>query len=460
MRTFLFSLLIVLSLGFIVAPRPAIAGYAAVTQSILPNKIAPTGFGYCVMSLARGFASNDPVAAASACATKSNLRAALKYGARIIKHPFILALVVAAGWYFGDDGEIYSDVSKRLYYVSFRGSIRQHLTESEAKAFIDSEVLIYSESNGYSSFNVTSYPNFSAVTSSFYNSSVYFDYVNSIGETGSTSLSITLLLQGSQSFSEPVSDSDWDDFLNSAIAGDVPGVAKEDMWQVFTNPDGSPNQSIISAPQYNPATVPEMTEALKWYNAGLAQSTDPNAAYYIAPEAMPLVAANAAALLAGNPLPYTDFSGQPATQPVPDDAPTYNPGVTPFPGLTQAQYEQSNNKFGQLAADAVPEFDPSSITDQWSEFDDSVTKIKETDPPWYSDFPSISDLWTIQGGVCTGFPLTVSAGGITQNIQVDSYCQPYSDYFEPALRWFLYVCTGLYLIYMLVRALSGQHVSK
>lgn len=107
-----------------------------------------------------------------------------------------------------------------------------------------------------------------------------------------------------------------------------------------------------------------------------------------------------------------------------------------FPGLTQAQYEESNEKLADAFTDA-PLSDIQDIDNQFTDFIEN--QIGTAEPPEFFDFGL---LWTPNTGQCTGFTLTATIRGQTRTIPVDQYCEPYNRYFHPVIFWMTYLLTG------------------
>jgi len=155
-----------------------------------------------------------------------------------------------------------------------------------------------------------------------------------------------------------------------------------------------------------------------------------------------------------------------ATKPADPNAPVTNQNITvtvEMPEddtISQTEYEESNNKFFQQFADATTTFqsDTDSILEKAanddSDFIDSLTS-DVANASGIPDFPSISGLWSPNGGSCVAYHSEATIAGNTRTITYDKHCPTYNSVVHPLLVWFLYISTALYVIHLAGRTFKS-----
>lgn len=227
---------------------------------------------------------------------------------------------------------------------------------------------------------------------------------------------------------------------------------------------GKPNADFFDNPKSTPIS-PRLSDAFTDVASGVAQSNNPSAPHYYPPDVIndiiearekfhkrePFV----------DPLTNTTVTPDPGENTV---NPPYAPPVTvnleglvvevevdmnwdEFPGITQEQYEQSNDKLSD-AYDSVELPDFESID---GDFIDTISQ--NPDLP-FSPF-NFGDIWPIQGGQCTGFDVSMSVRGETKQVTMDKHCPPYNEWAHPLIAWFLQLLTLLHIFHLFSRMISA-----
>jgi hypothetical protein len=211
----------------------------------------------------------------------------------------------------------------------------------------------------------------------------------------------------------------------------------------------------------NPTSTPisqPLSNALVAVARGDNQSTNPSAPNYIPPEIEQAVKDIRKKFHDGEPFvdPYTNTSVTP--QPQPSDPKPFDPSTEQkitvdakvswddFPGLTQSQYEQSNDKLA-TAIDKLEIPDPAKPN---NEFLDTVKQNPEIpfNPIRFDSF------WPIVGGQCRGFNIVMSVAGDTRTVLMDKHCPPYNEWAHPLIAWFLQLLTVLHIFHIFSRMIN------
>ncbi|MDD4864858.1 MAG: hypothetical protein PHE38_12725 [Alishewanella agri] len=244
----------------------------------------------------------------------------------------------------------------------------------------------------------------------------------------------------------------------------LPSIQEVDE-DILTDPaTGKPNADFFDNPKSTPIS-PRLSDAFTDVASGVAQSNNPSAPHYYPPDVIndiiearekfhqrePFV----------DPLTNTTVTPDPGENTV---NPPYAPPVTvnleglvvevevdmnwdEFPGITQEQYEQSNDKLSD-AYDSVELPDFESID---GDFIDTISQ--NPDLP-FSPF-NFGDIWPIQGGQCTGFDVSMSVRGETKQVTMDKHCPPYNEWAHPLIAWFLQLLTLLHIFHLFSRMISA-----
>lgn len=239
---------------------------------------------------------------------------------------------------------------------------------------------------------------------------------------------------------QDVSDGALYDSLVTAMLQDPEKAA-----QAFMVPDAWP----YPYPQIFPETVPYVPgvaesdeEALNWYLQGLAQSTDPNAAYYVAPDRLQQIAALAQQLQQAQ-------SPEGQAEALNDNL--KNP-------LTQSQLEETLKKrdaANKKEADEISATDKKPITDAYKDSGtkDEFDKLKErvTDPTKLPQLPPLPAVNQID------LPIHTPCRTITMNMFNAVLTFPNPDQctkleqVKTGLGYLLYVLTALGIVFELYR---------
>lgn len=228
---------------------------------------------------------------------------------------------------------------------------------------------------------------------------------------------------------------------------------------------GKPDDTFFDKPKHTPISPP-LSDAFESLGTGLAQDTNPSAPHYIPPELKPEVEQARDKMHNGEPFvdPFTNTTVTP--DPAPSDPDPYTPpsevvvnldGLNvnvevdmnwdDFPGLTQEQYEQSNDKL----ATSFDSVEMPDIQGSDSDFLDSVGQ--NPDLP-FSPF-DFGTLWPVTGGQCTGFAVTMSIRGDTKSVMMDKHCPPYNEWAHPLIAWFLQLLCALHIFHLFSRMISA-----
>lgn len=249
---------------------------------------------------------------------------------------------------------------------------------------------------------------------------------------------------------EPVKDVTLDD-LKQWIA-ERPEIFQDISDDILKDPvNGKPDDTFFENPSHTPVS-PQLSDALASTASGLAQNTNPSAPHYVPPEVQDAVRDALEKFHDGEPFvdPYTNTTVTPdsglGAEPTPYQPPqeltvTVKQSWEDFPGITQAQYEQSNNGWAQQLADTLP----NEQTD-WATFDDEFKDNISQNPDLPFDPFNFGSLWPITGGQCTGFSRTVSVAGNSKTIVFDKHCPPYNEWAHPFLSWFLQILAALQIL--------------
>ena len=229
---------------------------------------------------------------------------------------------------------------------------------------------------------------------------------------------------------------------------------------------GKPNADFFDNPKSTPIS-PRLSDAFTDVASGVAQSNNPSAPHYYPPDVIDDIIESREKFHKREP--FVDPLTNTTVTPDPGENttnPPYAPPVTvnvdglvvevevevdmnwdEFPGITQEQYEQSNDKLSD-AYDSVELPDFESID---GDFIDTISQ--NPDLP-FSPF-NFGDIWPIQGGQCTGFDVSMSVRGETKQVTMDKHCPPYNEWAHPLIAWFLQLLTLLHIFHLFSRMISA-----
>lgn len=244
----------------------------------------------------------------------------------------------------------------------------------------------------------------------------------------------------------------------------LPSIQEVDE-DILTDPaTGKPNADFFDNPKSTPIS-PRLSDAFTDVASGVAQSNNPSAPHYYPPDVINDIIEAREKFHQREP--FVDPLTNTTVTPDPGENttnPPYAPPVTvnleglvvevevdmnwdEFPGITQEQYEQSNDKLSD-AYDSVELPDFESID---GDFIDTISQ--NPDLP-FSPF-NFGDIWPIQGGQCTGFDVSMSVRGETKQVTMDKHCPPYNEWAHPLIAWFLQLLTLLHIFHLFSRMISA-----
>lgn len=200
---------------------------------------------------------------------------------------------------------------------------------------------------------------------------------------------------------------------------------------------GLPRPDAFEDPQFDPVSK-AFADAAEAIANGTVQHDNPNGDGYVPRDMMPNVLIQINNWHEGNTFidPFTGKEVQPEAPPA-EETPI---DWSKFPGITKAQYEASNNAWGQAAVNGKPDINSEldKLTQEQQKLTDFINEPLP-DLPYEIDFPSLFQLPTT--GQCRGFTVTGSVSGTELPIIVDKHCPPYEAWGRPVIDWFLGIMT-------------------
>ncbi|AXH73832.1 MAG: hypothetical protein [Inoviridae sp.] len=398
---------------------------------------AATNTAITVSTTIKGFAANDPYNIKSLDVPKATFMSHVKgnVGSLVKKNAWYaawLASMAAAGWAINElTNQVTAPVSThRGRCTTNYGTLGTNKTVSECNALQAS-----AWAASYGPVTMTSY--FTSI-----NGNPVYIYDLKINSTGQVMNRMGYLeaLSAFTGTPEPISDNNLYDSLISFMLQDPTKAA-----QAFMVPDVWP----YPYPQIFPDTVPYIPgvsqsdeEALNWYLQGLAQSTNPNAPYYVAPERLQQIAALAQQLQqAQSPEGQTEALNENLKSP-----------------LTQSQLEETLKKrdaTNKKEAEEISATDKKPITDAYKDSGtkDEFDKLKErvTDPSKLPQLPPLPAVNQID------LPIHTQCRTITMNMFNGVLTFPNPDQcakleqVKTGLGYLLYVLTALGIVFELYR---------
>lgn len=254
---------------------------------------------------------------------------------------------------------------------------------------------------------------------------------------------------------EAVADSDYfeqaldsdpkfiDDLINN------PDIGLDDFVDQET---GEPDPELFSDTRFDDVSE-KFSNAAESIVNGTAQSTNPtDTKTYIPPDIYNVTVNNVNQWFEGDT--FTDTFTQQTIKPddgqTPDGIPT---DWTDFPGITQKQYEGSNERW---ASSAIQELGgkPDFKTEEETAFKE-VKNFLESETPdpfkfYLADFISLPT-----SGQCRGFTIDASLTSQPLSIYVHQHCPPYDAWGRPLVEWFLGILTILQLFRIFQRTLEA-----
>ncbi|MGL6424168.1 hypothetical protein ACSZNE_20970 [Aeromonas caviae] len=398
---------------------------------------AATNTAITVSTTIRGFAANDPYQIKNVDVPKTRFMGHVRanLGSLIKKNAWYAgwaATMLAAGWAID---ELTNQVTVPV--TTHKGRCTSNYdTVGTGKTVAECNALLASYfAPSYGPVTMTSYY-------TTQNGTPVYIYDLKINATGQVMKKVGYLqsLTSVSGIPQPVTD---DQIYDSMIANMLQDPSKAA--QAFMVPDKWP----YPYPELFPETIPYIPgvaasdeQALDWYLQGLAQSTDPNGAYYVSPEKLQQIAALAQQLQqAQSPEGQTEALNENLNNP-----------------LTQSQLEETLNKrdaANKKEADEISATDKKPITDAFKDSGtkDEFDKLKErvTDPSKLPQLPPLPAVDQID------LPSHTPCRTITMNMFNAVLTFPNPDQctkleqVKTGLGYLLYVLTALGIVFELYR---------
>ena len=235
--------------------------------------------------------------------------------------------------------------------------------------------------------------------------------------------------------------------LLNAIVGS-PDIGLNDFvdWET-----GQPYDSLFPEKRFDDVSE-KFANAAQSIASGTAQTSDPsNTQTYIPPDIYNVTVTNVNQWFEGST--FTDtFTQQNIT---PDDGQTPE-GIptdwTDFPGITQKQYETSNERWATGAMSELGSIDNAKAEEDtaFDQFSDFVS-APVADPKFFTlaDYVSLPT-----SGSCMGFTIDAPLSAQSMSIHVNQHCPPYDAWGRPLVEWFLGILTIIQLFRIFQRTLE------
>lgn len=219
----------------------------------------------------------------------------------------------------------------------------------------------------------------------------------------------------------------------------------------FVDPTtGAPDPNLFENPSVDDVSD-AFREAAEAAARGTLQSSNPNAEGYVPPNIHQEFLVQLNNWYDGNT--FTDVFTNKPVQPDAPPAETVKTDWTDFPGITQKQYEASNNAWAQTATAGAADINHelSKVDSEFTKLTDEINNIPDSLP-----FPDINlaDLVLFPSGGCTGFTVDVTLAGEPKTITVDKHCPPYDAWGRPFVEWVLTILTILVIFHVFRRTLE------
>jgi hypothetical protein len=233
-----------------------------------------------------------------------------------------------------------------------------------------------------------------------------------------------------------------DDLINN------PDIGLDD----FIDPEtGAPYDTLFPNPKFDDVSDKFANAAESIIN-GTAQTTDPsNTQTYIPPDIYNVTVTNVNQWFEGNT--FTDTFTQAKVKPDQGDTPEGIPtDWTKFPGLTQKQYETTNERWATGAMSKADNIDNAKTEEQaaFDQFKD-FANAPTVDPKFFTlaDYVSLPT-----AGSCRGFTIDAPLTAQPITINVNQHCPPYDAWGRPLVEWFLGILTIIQLFRIFQRTLE------
>jgi hypothetical protein len=231
---------------------------------------------------------------------------------------------------------------------------------------------------------------------------------------------------------QPVADSDigLDDFVD---------------WET-----GLPRPDLFEDPTLDPVSD-AFADAAEAIANGTVQHSNPSAPHYVPADMMPNLLVQINNWHEGNT--FIDvFNGKEVN---PEAPPPEESKIdwSKFPGITKAQYEASNNAWGNAATSGKS--DINSELDKLTQEHQKLTDFINEPPPSNPFEFALLDFFALPtSNGCQGFTLTGSINGVSKPITVNQHCPPYDAWGRPVVSWLISIYTLLQCFQIFRRTLE------
>jgi len=241
------------------------------------------------------------------------------------------------------------------------------------------------------------------------------------------------------------------DWLENKITSDPTKIDDLGLDDFVDWSTGAPIPDLFDKPTVEDVS-PAFRDAAEGAARGTSQSNNPSAPHYIPPDKVQDFYRELEKWYNGEPFQDV-FTGKPIepTKPAPEPTKT---DWTDFPGITQGQYEDSNNKWGNESANKAP--DIKSDIDAVQKSFDELKEIIKDEPKEVPFELNPFKLINFPHGGCKGFSVDASLRGEPKTILVDQHCPPYDAWGRPIVEWILGVFTLLHIFNIARRALEVE----
>lgn len=250
-------------------------------------------------------------------------------------------------------------------------------------------------------------------------------------------------------YPKPVTDTA---ILPTIKTGPIDGFDPADL----INPDGTPDPDMFENPEFPSGLSDQFYDAADSIIQGTAQTSDPSAPNYMTSNTYNTMITQITNWV-DNRAFYDPFSGTEHQPTQPNPTPTDpSPGQMSwddFPGITQSQYEQSNNQWALQVDPSLKAENVESATSKLEDnFLDMVESVDQTMPFETAEFFGYFTLPTT--GQCSGFTIPTFINGRNLPVVVDQHCPPYEDWGRPLISWFISLLTVLNIFHIFRRTLE------
>lgn len=215
---------------------------------------------------------------------------------------------------------------------------------------------------------------------------------------------------------------------------------------------GLPRPDAFEDPKFDPVSD-AFADAAEAIANGTVQHSNPAGEGYVSPEIMPNLLVQINNWHEGNTFVDVFNDNKEITPEKEQEEEPTETDWSKFPGITKAQYEASNNAWGNAATNGKPDINSEldKLTQEQQKLTDFINEPLP-DLPYEIDFPSLFQLPT--NGQCAGFTVTGTVRGVASPIIVDKHCPPYEAWGRPVIEWFLGIMTIFQCFHIFRRTLE------